>query len=86
MDRHARPGFRMESLQWILHSFSRNRCKTSKYDWIWHRHRFVWNGTTLTQAQNLIRLRALQTDNIATTNHHHKLASHFVVFEMGEYF
>lgn len=31
--------------------------------------RFVWNGTTLTQAENVISLRALQTDNIAVTNH-----------------
>jgi glucose/arabinose dehydrogenase len=31
--------------------------------------RFVWDGSTLTLAQNLIRLRALQTDNIAVPGH-----------------
>lgn len=31
--------------------------------------RFVWNGSTLTQAENIIRLRALQTDNIAVPGH-----------------
>ncbi|WP_295435827.1 PQQ-dependent sugar dehydrogenase [uncultured Thiodictyon sp.] len=31
--------------------------------------RFVWNGTSLVFADNLIRLRALQTDNIAVTGH-----------------
>jgi glucose/arabinose dehydrogenase len=31
--------------------------------------RFVWNGTTLTQAENIIKLRALQTDNIAAPGH-----------------
>lgn len=31
--------------------------------------RFVWNGSTLTQAENLIKLRALQTDNIAVPGH-----------------
>jgi glucose/arabinose dehydrogenase len=31
--------------------------------------RFVWNGSTLTFAQNLIHLRALQTDNIAVVGH-----------------
>lgn len=31
--------------------------------------RFVWNGTTLTQQENVIRLRARQTDNIAVPGH-----------------
>lgn len=31
--------------------------------------RFTWNGSTLTQAENLIRLRSLQTDNIAVPGH-----------------
>lgn len=31
--------------------------------------RFVWDGATLTQAENLIRLRSLQTDNIAVPGH-----------------
>jgi glucose/arabinose dehydrogenase len=31
--------------------------------------RFVWNGSTLTQAENLIMLRSLQTDNIAVAGH-----------------
>jgi glucose/arabinose dehydrogenase len=31
--------------------------------------RFVWNGTSLVFAQNLIRLRALQTDNVVTPGH-----------------
>jgi len=31
--------------------------------------RFVWNGSTLTFAQNLIHLRALQTDDIAVVGH-----------------
>jgi glucose/arabinose dehydrogenase len=31
--------------------------------------RFVWNGSTLTQAENIIRLRALQTDNLAVPGH-----------------
>lgn len=31
--------------------------------------RFVWNGSTLTQAENIVRLRSRQTDNIATPNH-----------------
>lgn len=31
--------------------------------------RFVWNGSTFSQAENVIRLRSLQTDNIATQNH-----------------
>lgn len=31
--------------------------------------RFAWNGATLTFTQNLIRLRARQTDNVATPNH-----------------
>ena len=31
--------------------------------------RFVWNGSTLTQAENLIKLRSLQTDNIAVPGH-----------------
>jgi glucose/arabinose dehydrogenase len=31
--------------------------------------RFVWNGSTLTQAENVIKLRSLQTDNIAVTGH-----------------
>jgi aldose sugar dehydrogenase len=31
--------------------------------------RFVWNGNTLTQAENLITLRSLQTDNIAVPGH-----------------
>ena len=31
--------------------------------------RFVWNGATLTQAENLITLRSLQTDNIAVAGH-----------------
>jgi glucose/arabinose dehydrogenase len=31
--------------------------------------RFVWNGTTLTFAQNVIQLRARQTDNVAVPGH-----------------
>jgi glucose/arabinose dehydrogenase len=31
--------------------------------------RFVWNGGTLTQETNIIRLRSLQTDNIAVPGH-----------------
>ena len=31
--------------------------------------RFVWNGSTLTQDINIIRLRSLQTDNIAAPGH-----------------
>lgn len=31
--------------------------------------RFIWNGATLTQAENLIRLRARQTDNVAVGGH-----------------
>ena len=31
--------------------------------------RFVWNGSTLTQDVNIIRLRSLQTDNIAVPGH-----------------
>ncbi len=31
--------------------------------------RFLWNGNSLVFANNLIRLRALQTDNIAVTEH-----------------
>ena len=31
--------------------------------------RFIWNGTTLTQDINLIRLRSLQTDNTAVPGH-----------------
>jgi aldose sugar dehydrogenase len=31
--------------------------------------RYVWNGSTLTFAQNIIQLRALQTDNIAVPGH-----------------
>jgi len=31
--------------------------------------RFVWNGSTLTQAENIIRMRALQTDNIVVPGH-----------------
>lgn len=31
--------------------------------------RFVWNGSTLTQAENIIRLRARQTDNLAAPGH-----------------
>lgn len=31
--------------------------------------RYVWNGTTLTFAQNLIQLRARQNDNVAVTGH-----------------
>jgi glucose/arabinose dehydrogenase len=31
--------------------------------------RFVWNGSTLTQAENLIKLRSLQTDNIVAGGH-----------------
>ncbi|MFL6594941.1 MAG: PQQ-dependent sugar dehydrogenase, partial [Chthoniobacterales bacterium] len=31
--------------------------------------RFIWNGSTLTIANNLIQLRARQTDNVAVTNH-----------------
>ena len=31
--------------------------------------RFVWDGSTLTQAENLIKLRSLQTDNIAVADH-----------------
>lgn len=31
--------------------------------------RFTWNGTTLAFAQNLISLRALQTDNVAVPGH-----------------
>lgn len=31
--------------------------------------RFVWNGSTLTFAENLIRLRARQTDNLAAPGH-----------------
>ena len=31
--------------------------------------RFVWNGSKLTQAENVIKLRSLQTDNIAVADH-----------------
>jgi len=31
--------------------------------------RFIWNGTTLTQDINIIKLRSLQTDNISVTGH-----------------
>jgi len=31
--------------------------------------RFIWNGVSLTYAENLIRLRSLQTDNIAVPGH-----------------
>ncbi len=31
--------------------------------------RFVWNGSTLIQAENVIRLRSRQTDNVAIPNH-----------------
>lgn len=31
--------------------------------------RFIWDGSTLTFERNIIRLRALQTDNIAVTGH-----------------
>ena len=31
--------------------------------------RYIWNGVSLTYAENLIRLRSLQTDNIAVTGH-----------------
>ena len=31
--------------------------------------RFVWNGITLSQAENLIKLRSLQTDNVAVPGH-----------------
>src|SRR5215510_853711 len=31
--------------------------------------RFIWNGSTLTLAQNIIRLRSLQTDNIEVPGH-----------------
>jgi glucose/arabinose dehydrogenase len=31
--------------------------------------RFLWNGSTLTQADNLIKLRSLQTDDVAVTGH-----------------
>src|SRR5262245_10036720 len=31
--------------------------------------RFTWNGTTLTPARNIIRLRSLQTDNIEVPGH-----------------
>jgi glucose/arabinose dehydrogenase len=31
--------------------------------------RFVWNGSTLTFDRNIIRLRALQTDNIPVPGH-----------------
>jgi glucose/arabinose dehydrogenase len=31
--------------------------------------RFVWNGFTLTQAENIIKLRSLQTDNTAVPSH-----------------
>jgi len=31
--------------------------------------RFTWNGSALVQAENLIKLRSLQTDNIAVTGH-----------------
>lgn len=31
--------------------------------------RFTWDGSTLTQAENLIKLRSLQTDNVAVPGH-----------------
>lgn len=31
--------------------------------------RFIWNGSTLTQDNNIIRLRSLQTDNLAVPGH-----------------
>ena len=31
--------------------------------------RFTWNGSTLTQAENIVKLRSRQTDNIAVPNH-----------------
>lgn len=31
--------------------------------------RFIWNGSTLTQAENVIKLRSLQTDNLVAGGH-----------------